>query len=211
MVIKRVFEIAEATEHDVHVDLGCGDGRLNFEAVGDPFHVRKSWGVDVDSDILEKCHERLGGRFVPSGGGGGFNHRSQHDQKTTSNNNILSKSERLQFLQADLIQVVERQKVKYQQLQSPAEAAAGSKEDDITQKLTQSTIITMYFVNDALNQLQPYLESTVGGRENVRVITVGYEMNEWDATWVECVLGLTIVKYDMKGVSNDPLEWRVEG
>ncbi|KAL7535790.1 hypothetical protein ACHAXR_006729 [Thalassiosira sp. AJA248-18] len=206
LVIKRVFEIAEATEQDVHVDLGCGDGRLNFAAVGGPFHVRKSWGVDVDSNILEKCHERLGRRFVPSGGGGGFDHLDRHT------NNISSESERLEFLQADLIQVVERQKEQYQQLQSSAEAAAsGSKEDDITRKLTQSTIVTMYFVNDALIQLQPYLESTLGGRENVRVITVGYEMKGWDATWVERVLGLTIFKYDMKDVSNDPLEWRVGG
>jgi tRNA G46 methylase TrmB len=51
-----VFEIANATSQDTHVDLGCGDGRLNFMAVDNPsFNVGKSWGVDVDENILKKC------------------------------------------------------------------------------------------------------------------------------------------------------------
>jgi len=215
MVIKRVFEIAEACEKDVHADLGCGDGRLNFAAVGGPSGVSKSWGVDIDPNILEKCRERLGRRFVPSG----FSHGGSRDN---TNKDASSEAERLEFLQADLIRVVERQKEKHQQQLSKYGALAmtqenddtaqdWSKEDDITEKLAQSTVVTMYFVHDALQQIQPYLASTLGGKENVRLVTVGYEMKGWDATWVERVLGLTIFKYDMKNVSNDPLGWRVKG
>jgi len=220
MVIKRVLEISEASESDVHADLGCGDGRLNFAAVGGPYHVRSSWGVDVDPNILERCRERIGRRFVPSsfggdavsgGGGGGSDGASS------------SEADRLEFLQADLIPVMKRQKEKHQlRLQQQLSSSSSvqdedassqdcSQEDDITQKLSESTVITMYFVDDALKQVQPYLSSVLGGRDDVRVITVGYEMKGWSATWVERVLGLTIFKYDMKNISNDPLEWRVGG
>jgi len=211
----------------VHADLGCGDGRLNFAAVGGPYHAKKSWGVDVDENILEKCRDRLGRRFVPqmnataTATAAGL---SDGDDDRDGENHASSEADRLEFLQADLIQVMERQKEKYQQqLLGQADGSSSSSSQDgngnqsegssssddvITQKLSQSTIITMYFVHDALQQLQPYLASILGGKDNVRVITVGYEMKGWDATWVERVLGLTIFKYDMKHVSNDPLQWK---
>jgi hypothetical protein len=198
MVIKRVFEIADATPDDVHVDLGCGDGRLNFAAVGSPWNVSSSWGVDVDENVLERCRERLGRRFVPSF----FDGRG-------ADATVKSEAERLEFLQADLIKVIERQKQKHMQQHNTEESP--SMEDSITQKLSNSTIVTMYFVHDALQQLQPYLASLLGGKENVRVVTVGYEMKGWNPTWAERVLGLTVFKYDMKNVSNDPLDWRVDG
>jgi len=214
IVIKRVLEIANASSSDIHGDLGCGDGRLNFAAISGPFHVSKSWGVDVDKNILEKCHERLGKRFVPRSG----------DANIIGSRSENSDAERLEFHQADLIRVIERQKQNYQSQQtqqqeaitptfsdapSQGEGEDWSKEDAISSKISTSTIITMYFVNDALKQIKPYLESTLGGNPNVRVITIGYEMHGWDATWVERVLGLTIFKYDMGNVSNAPLEWKV--
>ncbi len=64
----------------------------------------------------------------------------------------------------------------------------------------------MYFVDDALRQLKLFLASALGGRDGVRVVTVGYEMKGWDAAWVERVLGLTIFNYDMKDVSDNPPE-----
>ncbi len=204
IVIKRVLEIANASNSDIHGDLGCGDGRLNFAAVSGPFHLSKSWGVDIDTNILEKCRERLGKRFVPRSG-----------DVTSRISKLKSEAERLEFHQADLIRVIERQKQKYQsQLASSDKASTiskddWSKEDNITDKISSSTIITMYFVDDALKQMKPYLESTVGGKTNVRVVTIGYEMQGWDATWVERVLGLTIFKYDMGNVSNEPVEWKV--
>ena len=224
VVSKRVFEIASASEQDVHVDLGCGDGRLNFMAVDGNTKVGKSWGLDVDENILKKCHERLGRRFVPS--------KNKHDDDDDDDD----EESMLEFVQADLVEVIELQKKLYQQqqqLQEPTlqqllgddEAIETSNNNDtndttnklslqsITNKIANSTIITMYFVDNALKQVQPYLSSILGGKQNVRVITIGYEMPKkdgWDASWVERVLGLTIFRYDMEGVSKFPLDWSLE-
>jgi hypothetical protein len=220
VVSKRVFEIASASEQDVHVDLGCGDGRLNFMAVDGNTRVGKSWGLDVDENILKKCHERLGRRFVPS--------KKKHDDD--------EEESMLEFVQADLVEVIELQKKLYQQQQLQQEPTLqqlleenevietsnnNNINDDtnksslqsITNKIANSTIITMYFVDNALKQVQPYLSSVLGGKQNVRVITIGYEMPKkdgWDASWVERVLGLTIFRYDMEGVSKFPLDWSLE-
>eukprot|EP00985_Skeletonema_marinoi_P017783 scaffold9845_cov119-Skeletonema_marinoi.AAC.2 len=213
VVSKRVFEIAAADSSDIHVDLGCGDGRLNFMAVDNTSGgVRKSWGVDVDENILSKCYERLGRRFVPSHSSGG---------------ETVEEEERLEFVQADLVKVIERQKELYQRQQLGAhdgdDVDATSTNNfvndhdeslqSITDKIANSTIITMYFVDNALQQVQPYLSSILGGKKNVRVITIGYEMpnkDGWDASWVERVLGLTIFRYDMENVSRFPLDWSLE-
>lgn len=211
-----MFEIAAASRNDTHADLGCGDGRLNFMAVDSPsFGVGKSWGVDVDANILKKCQERLGRRFVPK-----------------NNHNDINEDveERLEFVQADLIKVIESQKELYQRDQQhqqqlgndhAADATSNNNNDDddsnnelqsmITHKISNSTIITMYFVDNALQQIQPYLSSVLGGKKNVRVITIGYEMpskDGWDASWVERVLGLTIFRYDMENVSRFPMDWK---
>ena len=211
MVIKRVFEIANANTNDKHVDLGCGDGRLNFAAIS-TFKLRNSLGIDIDVNILEKCYERLGKRYVPS----------RFGRSSIGNNeeeNTSSEADKLDFVQADLMRVIERQKTKYKELLSSREDTLStskkddeegedwSKEDNITQQISQSTIITMYFVDEALQQIQPYLASVVGGRTDVCVITIGYEMKGWEPAWVERVLGLTIFKYDMINVANDPVEW----
>jgi len=180
--------------------------------------VGRSWGVDVDENILKKCYERLGRRFVPTHSSGGETE--------------VEEEERLEFVQADLVKVIERQKELYQrqQQQQQLEAncddvdAATSTNNDtvnhhdeslqsITDKIANSTIITMYFVDNALQQVQPYLSSILGGKKNVRVITIGYEMpnkDGWDASWVERVLGLTIFRYDMESVSRFPLDWSLE-
>eukprot|EP00985_Skeletonema_marinoi_P003430 scaffold1480_cov112-Skeletonema_marinoi.AAC.1 len=175
--------------------------------------VGKSWGVDVDENILSKCFERLGRRFVPTHSSGG---------------ETVEEEERLEFVQADLVKVIERQKELYQRQQQHLgtngdEDAASTNNDainhhdeslqSITDKIANSTIITMYFVDNALQQVQPYLSSILGGKKNVRVITIGYEMpnkDGWDASWVERVLGLTMFRYDMENVSKFPLDWSLE-
>jgi len=174
--------------------------------------VRKSWGVDVDENILSKCFERLGRRFVPTHSSGG---------------ETVEEEERLEFVQADLVKVIERQKQLYQRQQLGAhdgdDVDATSTNNfvndhdeslqSITDKIANSTIITMYFVDNALQQVQPYLSSILGGKKNVRVITIGYEMpnkDGWDASWVERVLGLTMFRYDMENVSKFPLDWSLE-
>ena len=230
VVSKRVFEIASASNTDIHVDLGCGDGRLNFMAVDSPTSgVKKSWGVDVDENILKKCYERLGRRFVPS---------MKNESDVEGNGGEM----RLEFVKADLIKVIERQKKLYQQeqqrqrRQQQQEQQQVSNHDSvvtnqdesspnnndllqsITEMISNSTIITMYFVDNALQQIQPYLASILGGKKNVRVITIGYEMPSdkdgeggWKASWVERVLGLTIFRYDMENVSRFPSDWNDDG
>jgi hypothetical protein len=245
VVAKRVFEIASASNEDVHVDLGCGDGRLNFMAVDNTATsssasgasgggVKKSWGVDVDENILKKCHERLGRRFVPK-------KTTPTTRSDYNDDNDAGEEERLEFIQADLLKVIERQKELYQRdyQQRQQQQQLGRNDDttatvtttsyknainnddnindeflqSITDKISNSTIITMYFVDNALHQLQPYLASILGGKTNVRVITIGYEMpnnNGWNASWVERVLGLTIFRYDMENVSRFPTEWNLD-
>jgi hypothetical protein len=229
VVSKRVFEIANATSQDIHVDLGCGDGRLNFMAVDNPsFNVMKSWGVDVDENILKKCYERLGRRFVPLTA----NSTMAQGSMKVGEEEIEEEQNRLEFIQADLIKVIEQQKVLYQQQQQQQQnqtSQSTTNNDDnntiniqqdetsestlqrITTKLSNSTIITMYFVDKALHQLQPYLSSILGGKQNVRVITIGYEMpskDGWEPSWVERVLGLTIFRYDMENVTRFPSDWK---
>ncbi|KAL7448634.1 hypothetical protein ACHAWC_000788, partial [Mediolabrus comicus] len=229
IVSKRVFEIANATSQDVHVDLGCGDGRLNFMAVDNPsFNVMKSWGVDVDENILKKCYERLGRRFVPP-----TNSRMAQGSMKDGEEEATDEENRLEFIQADLIKVIEQQKTLYQQQQQqqqqnqPSQSTTTNDDNNtinilqdetsestlqsITTKLSNSTIITMYFVDKALHQLQPYLSSILGGKQNVRVITIGYEMpskDGWEPSWVERVLGLTIFRYDMENVTKFPSDWK---
>ncbi|KAL7516065.1 hypothetical protein ACHAWX_001123 [Stephanocyclus meneghinianus] len=234
VVVKRVFEIASASEADRHVDLGCGDGRLNFAAVGFPHHVAYSLGIDVDQNVLERGRGRLNKRFVPTW------NRSDVDNLTKTaeivGERIKTENDRLEFVQADLIELVKRHKERYhlsirdktstdsnhREHEAPsfsqskslelASAHTGdwSNEDQITNKISSSTIITMYFVHEALRQLKPYLASLLGGKDNVRVITVGYEMEGWEPDWAERVLDLTVFRYDMSKISAHPEEWMLE-
>jgi len=48
----------EEEEEEVHVDLGSGDGRVNFHAV-DYARVRTSIGIDNDPKVLEVARQRL--------------------------------------------------------------------------------------------------------------------------------------------------------
>jgi hypothetical protein len=174
--------------------------------------VKRSVGVDVDENVLERARERLRRRFVPtrcsgvSGGNDGVKKENELDSS-------------LEFLQGDLIQVIQSQKERYQQglLSSDASATVDStltetessntRINEIHTKIASSTLITMYFVHSSLSQLKPYLASVFGGKDNVRIVTIGYEMPDWEPDWAERVLDLTVFRYDMKGVSCHPVEW----
>jgi hypothetical protein len=201
-------------------------------AVDNPsFNVKKSWGVDVDENILKKCYERLGRRFVPHTAT--TTATSTQGMKGGGEEEAKDEENRLEFIQADLIKVIEQQKTLYQQQQQQQNQTSQSTTNDvdnntavniqqdetsestlqtITTKITNSTIITMYFVDKALHQIQPYLSSILGGKQNVRVITIGYEMpskDGWEPSWVERVLGLTIFRYDMENVTKFPSDWKI--
>eukprot|EP00956_Cyclotella_meneghiniana_P045854 scaffold387669_cov89-Cyclotella_meneghiniana.AAC.2 len=219
VVIKRVFEIASASDKDTHVDLGCGDGRLNFAAVGFPHHVKSSIGVDVDENVLSRARGRMKKRFVPQ-----WNHHALDDDGDTAKKEVMGELERLEFVQGDLVEVIQRQKylhqMKLQENHDNSTTVTEAVTTDATKDYTEidklntliasSTIITMYFVHSALNQLQPYLASLFGGRDDVRIITIGYEMKDWEPDWAERVLDLTVFRYDMKNISKYHAEWSLD-
>jgi hypothetical protein len=63
VVARKMFDLAQATATDVHVDLGSGDGRVNFHAID--YGVKKSTGIDVDEKIVEVARQRLARRHPP--------------------------------------------------------------------------------------------------------------------------------------------------
>jgi len=68
----------------------------------------------------------------------------------------------------------------------------------------ECTVLTMYFVEDALLKIKPTLERHLGGSP-CKIVTVGYEMNGWVPDWEEVILGLKIHLYDMKDFKERPL------
>ena len=63
----------------------------------------------------------------------------------------------------------------------------------------ECTVLTMYFVEDALNKLKPLLEKHLLGKQ-CKILTIGYQINGWEPKWAEAVLGLTISMYDMENL-----------
>lgn len=63
----------------------------------------------------------------------------------------------------------------------------------------ECSILTMYFVEDALLKLKPLLETNLLG-SSCRVLTVGYAVKGWEPKWSETILGLTIYMYHMSNV-----------
>jgi len=61
----------------------------------------------------------------------------------------------------------------------------------------ECTVLTMYFVEDALLKLKPTLERHLAGSK-CKIVTLGYEMQGWEADWEEVCLGLKIHLYDME-------------
>ena len=157
------------------MDLGCGDGRVNFHAINYG-KVQKSTGVDIDEGILEKAEERLG-KIYPA--------------------------PPLEFVQADLL----------------------DPDHEVWDKIQEATIITMYFVEDALQKIRPLLEEKLAGKQ-CKIITCAYEMKGWTYTTMETTLGTTVYLYNWgkmedadlpffdddlliekpKGLMEDPLE-----
>lgn len=57
-VARKALDMAKASADDIHVDLGSGDGRVNFHAV-DGFGVKHSIGIEVDETLVEAAQLRL--------------------------------------------------------------------------------------------------------------------------------------------------------
>lgn len=76
------------------------------------------------------------------------------------------------------------------------------KGDALHATLQDATLITMYFVQDALKKLKPKLEHALGDRKGVRIVCCGYEMPGWEPRWAEVILDLPVYMYTY----NTPLE-----
>ncbi len=63
----------------------------------------------------------------------------------------------------------------------------------------ECTLLTMYFVEDALEKIKPLLEKHLLGKK-CKILTIGYQINGWEPKWAEVVLGLTINMYDMENL-----------
>lgn len=59
-VARKMMDLAKAAPIDFHVDLGSGDGRVNFHAID--YGVLKSLGVDIDESIVQVARDRLAKR-----------------------------------------------------------------------------------------------------------------------------------------------------
>lgn len=93
----------------------------------------------------------------------------------------------------------------------PIEFVIGDLKDpkaEVWEKLSDASIITMYFVKEALEEIQPTLERVLLGKK-VRIATVGYAMPKsnvgWDPTWVEVILGTPIHIYELGYPMSDRL------
>jgi precorrin-6B methylase 2 len=52
-VVETMLELAELSEDDVIIDLGCGDGRIVVAAARD--YGARGIGIDIDSELIEKA------------------------------------------------------------------------------------------------------------------------------------------------------------
>ncbi|AAK40871.1 class I SAM-dependent methyltransferase [Saccharolobus solfataricus] len=53
-VVRRMLEIAKASQDDIVYDLGCGDGRIIITAVKD-FNVKKAIGVEINDERIREA------------------------------------------------------------------------------------------------------------------------------------------------------------
>jgi len=65
----------------------------------------------------------------------------------------------------------------------------------------ECTVMTMYFVEDALLKVKPLIEKNLLG-SNCKIVTIGYPIKGWEPVWAEVILGLTVHLYDMKNLDS---------
>lgn len=76
----------------------------------------------------------------------------------------------------------------------------------VWEKIQEATIVTMYFVEDALRKFRPLLEEKLAGKK-CKIITCAYAMPGWNHTIMETTLGTTCYLYnwgDMEDDDDDP-------
>ena len=149
-------------------------------AIDEPFHVKSSTGIEIDDSLLQMSINRLNKRYP--------------------------KPTQLTFMKADLMPIEisdDKDETKEPVLDSNSSISTGTTETNkkYPVDISDATVVTMYFVEDALKKLKPMLEDQLLGT-NCRIVTCGYEVEGWDPAWVELVLGLPIYLYKMDNSMN---------
>jgi len=126
---------------------------LNFLAVCEPYLVKRSVGIEVDVEMVERARTKW----------------EAVSRTIKANSDGDESGERVHFLHADLMQ-----------------------DDDID--LTDCTVLTMYFVEEALLRLRPMLERALSG-SGCRVVTNGYAMPGWTEVESTSCMGLPLYLY----------------
>lgn len=173
---RRMLQIANASANDVHYELGSGDGRVNFMAIDAPFQVKKSVGYEIDQELLKGANERRMRRFpIPN---------------------------QLEFVQVDLLEEAEKftQQTK-ESTDKDNQQIIKKRQIETKADISDATVVTMYFVEDALTKLKPFLHSQLEN-SNCRIVTCGYAISDWDPSWVEVIMGLPIYLYKMNDWSD---------
>ncbi|KAG9405970.1 hypothetical protein AC1031_003891 [Aphanomyces cochlioides] len=52
---QAMLHLANVSSDDVVLDIGCGDGRVVFEAIKPPFSAKQAIGVDIDPALVAQC------------------------------------------------------------------------------------------------------------------------------------------------------------
>lgn len=140
-------------------------------AIERPFQVKQSIGIDIDKNIINTLAQARLARRHP-------------------------RPKNLKFIHADLLDGITWER---------DDIFVRNDDDDDDTNMDESngeskngTVVTMYFVEEALDRIRPMLEAKFAGT-NCRIVTNGYAMSGWQPDWIENVLGLPIHLYKMNG------------
>jgi len=174
-VVRKVFDLAQANHDDIHVDLGAGDGRLNFHAL-DVIHVQETIGIDVDANILQTARDRLAKRHPQPTN----IHFLTADLMTSSHSH--SPSPHHNNNNQDVWQFIQQATLITMYFATPAL-------ERLRPKLEQVLVAARTHAADTKGHpSQP---------KPLRIVTCGYEMPNWQPHAYEVVLGTTIYLYDV--------------
>ena len=170
-----------ASSGEVHVELGCGDGRVNFHAVLS-YNVSQSIGIDVDPNIIQVAQDRLS-KIHPKPNLQFYvsdlldpesiawkKHEPEHDDTSNDRNETGENSANNNY-------------------------NSDGKDVGKGGLVSKATILTMYFEKSGLERIRPYIENALIGK-HCKIFTCGYPMPGWNSKFVETVLDMPIYFYD---------------
>ena len=178
-VARKSLDLAQLNVHDIHVDLGCGDGRINFHALDYPSGgAAQSIGIDVDPAILRVANERLTKRHpVPS-------------NLTFHTGDLANPSDPVWDMLLDVEPTVWTMYFAPDGLHQLRPILEDKLRILLERKRTK-------LQQQQQQQLQPHTtDSAAAARVRCLVLTIGCEMPGWQSRQYEVVLGTQIHMYD---------------